>query len=393
MGLRLKAAWIVCLLAAGCVKPDSQVASEEIPQTGVEDQGWVGFCWAYTTMAFLESEYKIRTGRDLNLSEEALGFHRMAEELFWMAHNEPKDKLKPELLNESSFEWAEGWHFMWAPDYGPQVDNPNRQLPHALDLIEKYGVVPESAFRVKFSNGRHYGYLKNSVFKAFAKLVEKTADPKTITLADLHKILSSPAAFGAVPPSEFDVQLGDETVHMTSTDSLSKEIHFEQSAWQGVTIRTRARFERGLQAIKAALRSGHSVPFGFPVVGEAFKSDPPGFFARAKDESSFKSVGGHAVLITDFVNHGSRPGTLPQAERDREHARPVSDLNYIVFKNSWGEFEPRSRMGKLLPLGMMAMDREYLWASVTQLSEEGLDLLLPKSVADEIFKGEYYDQR
>lgn len=381
-------------VSAGCVrsKPAAQVASEEIPQTGVENQGWVGFCWAYTTTAFLESEYKIATGRDLNLSEEAMGFYRMAEELLWMAHNEPKEKLVTiEALEQNSFEGVEGWHFMWSPHYGPQTDNPNRQMPDSLDLVTQYGVVPENAFKVKFPDEKQYGYLKNSVLKAFAKLVEKSEDPKAITRDDVYRILANPAAFGAVPPTEFDIQIGDQTVHMTARDLASKELRFDKAAWQGVEILNRNRFDLGMQAIKAGLHSGHSVPLSIPVVLSAFKEDPPGFFARAKDETSFKFDGGHDLLITDYVNEGARPGAMSPEQRDREFARPVNDLDYVVVKNSWGEYTPHTRFGKLLPLGMMAIDKEYLWASVVQFPKDGINLLLPKAVADEVFKGKYYE--
>jgi aminopeptidase C len=40
----------------------SSVDSVEIPQTPVENQDRVGFCWAYAAIGLIESDLKLRTG-------------------------------------------------------------------------------------------------------------------------------------------------------------------------------------------------------------------------------------------------------------------------------------------------------------------------------------------
>ena len=91
---RKSGAWLLaaCVLSA-CgptvenTNTQSKIDSVEIPQTPVENQNRIGFCWAYAAVGLIESDFKVRTGDTLQLSEEALGFYRMLEGLYFLTQN------------------------------------------------------------------------------------------------------------------------------------------------------------------------------------------------------------------------------------------------------------------------------------------------------------------
>ena len=84
MQRRLIAPLIVVLasLNAACRKETAaDTSAVETANTSIKTQGQIGFCWAYAAVAMIESRYKQRTGKDIDLSEEALGFFHYAETL------------------------------------------------------------------------------------------------------------------------------------------------------------------------------------------------------------------------------------------------------------------------------------------------------------------------
>src|SRR5262245_55876546 len=87
----------------------SATKSVEIPQTPVKSQNQVGFCWAYATTGFLESLMLKKNGQSVDLSEEAIGYYRMAEELVALSRKYTAEELATaELVEEKTFEGLEG---------------------------------------------------------------------------------------------------------------------------------------------------------------------------------------------------------------------------------------------------------------------------------------------
>ena len=134
-------------LTASCKKQEfhlddsSKVKLANIPQSTLKHQGDIGLCWSYATVALIESDYLIRTGKEVDLSEEMLGFFRLAHNIkdyvgcnIW-AKNEgvkPEDAKCPELEDDG---YA-----------GANPVSPNEYYyQFAGDLIGRWGIVPESA--------------------------------------------------------------------------------------------------------------------------------------------------------------------------------------------------------------------------------------------------------
>src|SRR5262249_34274612 len=123
--------------------PQAQTVSDtktvDVPQTPVQDQAFVGFCWSYATMGLIESQHKSATGKEVRLSPEALGFYRMAEGLYELTRTNKPAQILDTLKNDNP--------------QGYVVMNDDRQAYHdALSLLKVYGVVPESVWSYKFES-------------------------------------------------------------------------------------------------------------------------------------------------------------------------------------------------------------------------------------------------
>lgn len=350
----------------------SSIDSVNIEQSPVEDQMKIGFCWAYATVALVESQYKMRSHKDINLSEEALGFYRMAEGLHLLANESPQASLIQNLQAED----LEGWII--------KNDTP---MPDAMTLVEKYGLVPESVWTFKFTSRTQTDRIKLAIKKAFLQLVRSQPAGKVPTIAEvISHVMTAPGAFPSAPPTSFVFQ-GQS---YSSTAFATQALDFHSSDYEVVIANGFADYDKIVAATKRALVRGLSVPLGYPVNFSRLQNGV--FSGQSVDVSNpknFMREGGHAVLITDFVNKGGKPGALTQSQLEAEIKKTSSELDYFVFKNSWGK-GARSNEGGLAvngsESGYYAIDQAYLRGSsgVGQI----LSVVVPRDIAADPFGNE-----
>jgi hypothetical protein len=337
----------------------SKTESVEIPQTPIKNQFAMGLCWSYATLALIESNHKIRTGSELDLSEEALGYVRMRMELADVARKYRNGDMPMEEITK----WLdgrslEGW-FVRSPDSSPTQD--------AMELIDKYGLVPEAAWSTKFHSRDEILVLKRSISDAFQDLLLSSAP---ISESNLDAVMTADGAFHAAPPQAFIF----DRKHFTPQTFAKQYLKFQSKDYVLLSAKTAADSRSVINATKKAMAAGFSIPISFGVSMKNLKS---GFFSAKDFEireldtnpeivSAIISLnGGHAVVATDFVNKGGREGALPKDDLEREVAKPAEELAYLKLKNSWGAHSSTTENGEDVRSsndGYYRMDYAYIKA-------------------------------
>lgn len=316
----------------------------EIPQTEVKNQFSMGFCWSYAVIGLIESNHKLRTGQDVDLSEEALGFHRIAEELYALGQRYAgTEALAPALEGAS----LEGW-FVKIPDADARLDT--------FELLRKYGAVPEAAWSVKFDSRERRQAVLGAIKDAMFRYAQEKR-PREITLEDIvSRVMTAPGAFQTRPPETFSTD-GRTTTPQTY---LREALSFDPDAYTAVTARTPAEYDRMVTVAKRALASGLAVPFTFPISFARLRTNA---FSGAPGETTFRLDGHHAVLVTDFINDGGQLGAVSPETLELEVEKPASELRAFYFKNSWGENARSNEAGIRIAgseNGYYLIDRDYM---------------------------------
>ncbi len=337
--LNAAALFLSCFAVACGLKENtphtSSIASVAIPQTDVRDQNKIGFCWAYAGIGLIESKLKSEQNLSFDFSEEALGFYRIIEELKLYTNAYQTDATtKFEEVEQAVLKASlQGWVVRRPKDF---------PLPDTFELMEKYGVIPESAWSVKFKSAEATDQMIAEIRADYLKLLKEKGRAGTITDEDYLQILGSPKAFGSVPPTSFEYN-GEA---IKAQDFVSNVAKFKASDYVLVEAQTSRDLPKIVSALKQTLAMGLSVPLGFGVTFALLKEGTFSYpvknhefydkVATKRAASVFAKDGGHAVLITDFVNQGGREGAIAPEELAAEVAKPEDELLYIKVKNSWG---------------------------------------------------------
>ena len=356
----------------------SRLDTVDIPLTPVKSQGRVGFCWSYAAIGFVENVMKKKTGVALDLSEEALGYHRMAEELVALSRKYAASELADaQAVSEKVFEGLEGWDVTFNPAY-----NPGAPVRNAFQLMQMYGVVPEADWSYKFTSDQQLTDLMNFIYDGFAKLMQ-THGKDNVTRAMIFDLLNQPQAFGKAPPQSFSYLYPDGSRRdFTSVNFLSDVIGFTPDDYTYLISDQQIGYDQFVSAMKLSLSRGLSVPFSYIIYQDTFDDWDASYSIRPNTPLPGVLDGGHAVLVTDFVNIGGKPGAVSSEVLTRELSKPASDLNYVVIKNSWGT----RYQSPLLPLpGFHTVDQSYL----RELSkvQTHLSIVVPRDIAMQVRYG------
>jgi hypothetical protein len=341
----------------------------------VTSQGEFGICWSYGSVGLVESETKAKLGLDLNLSEEALAFYHLAE---LVALTIRDSKTFPRFFSETSRGFNEG-HFakMVLEKKRPgQLD--------AFDLINKYGLVPESAWSFKVTTDDQRAGIMAAIRTNSIRYLNGV-DLTQVSVRDvIDNIMIGDGAFPSEPPAEFAF----EGSQVSSKDFVSKVLKFVPDDYVAIEVYSEKDLDLWITMVKRALAGGHTVPLGFPINVDRIDGSAFGAKGVSLDNSvAFASDGGHLVLVTDFVNLGGRIGAVSATELATELGRPAADLDFLRFKNSWGVGTKTDSDGKVIsvsPDGYYSISRDYLVAAARG-AEKGflaLNAVVPKTVLD-----------
>jgi hypothetical protein len=326
----------------------SKLDTVEIGQTPIRNQMKVGFCWAFATTALMESRYKTRTGQDIELSPESIGFYRMAQGL----HAAMQGKSVADVLALFVPGGIEGYLIKDTENSGD-----------ALALAETYGVVPESVWSFKFDTEEKHSSVIRALQGGLWKLVQRKLlrgkSPSDITLDEIiADVMTVDGAFPSQPPRAFDFA----NRHMTSVEFMHDFLQFQPSDYGIQSVASDADFEKLIKSTKVSLAHRVPVIIGFPVNIDLLNGDTFSGKSAGSDVDITKH-GGHAVLITDFINNGGKEGEITQPEITAAVDAPSSELSYVILKNSWGTEAKTNESGVVIrgsKTGYYKMDREYL---------------------------------
>jgi hypothetical protein len=357
----------------------SQLDSVEIEQSAVKNQYRIGFCWAYAAIGLIESKYKVDTGKTIDLSEEALGFYRIAEELVRINEDYISGRIsRGDALDKITTPGGlEGWYV--------RANLPSRD---AMELIDEYGVVPESEWTFKFTDSQTVTSLKTALRTRFTEVL---AEHKSVSLDQISQLMIGEDLFPSVPPKV--LSLDGRTV--TSTDLAKNVMKFKSSDYVLVSAKSPETAKIVLAAMKRSLARGVSVPMGF--VFDAGLLDNGVLKLNAESERRLSAnpnigrqlfssnAGGHAVLVTDFVNRGGSEGALTPEELLVEINKDFDQLSYLKFKNSWGLTARVNESGIPVSAGSKGyyyMEKGYISAAA---SYGHFSVVVPKDIAESPF--------
>ncbi len=338
---------IVSLTACGrgSQPTSSSVETVDIAQTGVKDQGAFQNCWAYASTGLIESMYKMRTSRDIDLSEEALLFYRIAGHLLLLTQENPTHAKLKEAMAPIS---ANDFQNFAVTSYG---DEPNS----AMTIIEKFGVVPESVWSMKVSSSTEVFAMIDAIKEALLSLsLVKGNTPITVEEI-LMQVMVAPGGFPSMPPSNF--QFDGKLV--SSQEFATSILNFDPKGMVSLAASDASGYERLIRGVKLALARGINVPIEFPEDRTRLNDYT---YGDERGRGDFIFHGRHVVLVTDFVNKGGKLGYVPLDVLNAEVSRPGADLDYLYAKNSWGistTTNPNNGRGVLEP-GYYRLDQSYL---------------------------------
>ena len=369
---------IISLQIVGCGQSPttvSKIQTVDIGQTPVKSQGQVGFCWSYATIGLLESLMKKKTGVSVDLSEEALGYYRMAEELYALS-----SKFEATELSTSAqvagvvFEGLQGWDLSFNPVYHPDLP----RVRNSMQLIEAYGTVPESVWTYKFTTGAQEEQVFESIFADFSALMLKRGRGQ-VTRDMVFDLLAKPQAFGSRPPTEFTYLAPNGHSRLISAVNFASDIiGFSKDDYTNLIPDTQIGYPQLVQALKLTLARGINVPFSYTIFKDQFDSWDASYQVLDPN-AALVPAGGHAVIVTDFVNNGGRPGLVSPDVLAQELAKSSDDLQFVVIKNSWGT----GLQSPLLPLaGYHTIHQSYLRALTKTRTD--ISIIVPRDIAMQV---------
>ena len=306
-------------LFIGCSQPEkeAEVKTVDIKQTQAKHQGATHFCWSYALHGMLESMELERGGSELNLSEEYLGFYHMYEQLL------------DYILNPEKYQ-----------DYAILPLKETNNYQGAFEVASKWGMVPESEFKVKFEEKSIWvvkskdkdtrelsqkvrDYFEDEIFEnqgGLAAYSEKVKQDNDILLNDLWEIFkkSSPTPDEIVGHPKIESFSFKDQTH--TTQSFAKEVlkfngESDFKYWQEKDV------DQGIDIIKKILLQQIAIPMRY--------------------STGWRK--GHILLAVDFVTEEGEVGQMSKAEIESTFNNP---LKFILVKDSIGSTDDFTHDGK-----------------------------------------------
>ena len=316
---------------------DFQAAQDAVTHSGVQNQGHVGFCWAYTLAGFMEGEAK-KQNIDVVISPEYLGFYHMYFELQkhlgWLsdqAHHLNQNDLDDAVEDAYQRIYVQN-HF-----FTPNEGNDEKV---ALTELEISGAVPQDSFDFKLGTSTKETDFEDSI-KSFIKanmFSENTLSTfKATNRNGINETLfdSFSKALHIQPPKPDD-GISFQGHSLTPKTFVSSFLKFDPSAYVEITTSGGSE-QKSLNLIRDVMKKNIAVPIGFDVfedtngdgnaLTEAEKSGD--FSPEDCPQGGCKKLdGGHEVLGVNWTEDSS------------------GNVTSIIIKNSWGHRGGRNDRGE-----------------------------------------------
>lgn len=341
--------------------------------TSVKSQGDAGICWAYALSGYVEALYLFRTGKQVDISEEALAWHHFGNVI---ASAIEKAQTSEELEQKLSQKLDKGCALGKFPD-APLVNallKYEPEHPSVLELAEEHGLVPESAYRFKFQGTPMHqspvwflglnpalsqaesakSAIRNRAILLLKKLgLEELQKRLKSNRRGLFTDILSPntslysetqgwLGFISAPPTTFTVETENGNLDVTPQSYLREHLGISLGSSRFIVIAHPHSLDPFLNLIKAYLTVGMPVLFSYKTnsvlrVGADYKG--PQSLSKPIEQGLIDEgwKGGHAVLLTDYINRNDQSkGSFTDAERCDALRMDPKELWALVFKNSWG---------------------------------------------------------
>lgn len=307
-----------------------------LPVTPVKDQNQSGTCWSFATTSFLEAEL-LRTGKgEYDLSE-----------MFTVRHNY-YERIKDNYLRNGKGNLGEG------------------SIAHmVLNIIDKYGIVPQSAYSginygSPLPDHRELGTFVTAIADASVKL--KTQSPEYMELQDaLFDIymgkLPETFEYGGkeYTPLTFRDMLGINTDDYIELTSFSHEPFYKE-----IYLAIPDNWDHGLlynlpiddlmAIIDNALENGYTVCWDGDVSEKGYIYDPTGIAILPADTTADRqSIASSDTVVAEveYVDQAMRQEGFESKATTDDHLEHIigyasgpEGSKYYITKNSWGESGP-----------------------------------------------------
>ncbi len=333
----------------------------DLPATPVKSQDRTGTCWSFATTSFIESEILRMNGPELNLSE-----------MYFVRYTYP-EKARQYIMRHGMTNFGEGG-----------------QAHDVMNVVKKYGIVPESAFpgRRDVSKPHNHSELVAVQKAALEKLINaKNASPSEKWNEIIESVLN--IYMGDLPskvdfddksftPMEFRDEMGinaDNYVELTSYTHHPWYSHFNLEIpdnW-AFGLYYNLPIDELMEVMNNALKNGHTVCWDGDVSGKNFShrqglatvpeagSDKEQQITQTMRQEAFLSwqaTDDHLMHITGMAK--DKDGTI-----------------FYKTKNSWGD--------KGNPYG------GYLYMSESYVRLNTVAIMIhkdaiPKQIAEKIFE-------
>ncbi|MDR3606758.1 MAG: C1 family peptidase [Oligoflexia bacterium] len=348
-----------------------------VVHSAVEDQGDVGFCWAYSLSGLMEAE-SLKRGTKVTLSPEYLALNHM----YYMINT-----YLP-LFAQVDQAGSLGWLLKWIVE---EIFNPqgNVNLTMALRELAITGTMPESAFQYKFPFAVDAQGKRHEIHPT---LQERLQTFTSKNLFDKNKVAAYQAnpellrtelfnALGVTVPQPAD-SFTYEGASYTPMTFMSTYLAFNPGNYEEVAVLSGKynsvtsdnpvlgyTHDQAMRIIESALRDGVSVPIAFLIYSDQLTAEQTGVFTPQDcDGDSCKTLeGGHAVLAIGLK------------ETSQQSPDPIDAL---IIKNSWGTVglddhgevtqDPAQR-------GFFLVSSDYLREAENQPKTNGWSFVVPKT--------------
>lgn len=404
-------------------------------------------CWAQTITMYLESWFEAQTEERIQLSPERVLATFIYEQFH--QHLGKIEKLVNDLKSDAPSQRKHTLELLQQA-YGPRAveeatnaslnnklkfihnaifhpDDGNSEWS-AIELIRKYGIVPEAAVQGTFRQDSKENGFESALYRLWSNLIDEArqsrsdADLEAFILkyrklnangfnetlfnflkSNLDRYLTK-SAF--VSPTDTFVYKNQKYTGKTFYDGLFAAKNFEIHRDLVAVQSTKDSQTMSIKAVAVGLvRSGLPIPIGMALIGDKVSSekDAPTAFDFAEKTGLFTTSvcpngdckeedGEHEVSVVNFIYKSKNGRTLAPDKLEAAIVNDEIEITALITQNSWGESVGLDVNGQIPKRkdggGYYVFTSEMLEQTAGTHIHTPFDFAIPRDVAeDPVFKG------